>query len=178
MISLVKWAQGTDWDAVKTQSQDSAIQAAHLAKERGAELGTELSRQGETKYYETKKWARQAGRQAYEGAIELEKRALLEYRELEKKAEKAVEQVKESEKGLVQKGKEVLGKAKAAVYLAEEKAEARVEAKLLGTSEIEKVLNERYDWKKREDRLDKSVEETLAERYEPVEKRENRLRWL
>ncbi|KAK4463995.1 hypothetical protein QBC42DRAFT_264446 [Cladorrhinum samala] len=178
VISLVKWAQGTDWDAVKVQSQDSAIQAAHLAKERGTELGTELSRQGETTYYETKRWAKQAGRQAYEGAVELEKKALLEYHELEKKAEKVVEQVRDSEKGLVQRGKEVLGKAKAALYLAEEKAEAKVEAKLLGTSEIEKILNERYDLKKREDRLDRSVEETLAERYESLEKREHRLRGL
>ncbi|KAK4168888.1 hypothetical protein QBC43DRAFT_82475 [Cladorrhinum sp. PSN259] len=178
ILNVVRWAQGTDWDAVRTSTEDSAVQAAHFAKERGTELG----HQGGEKLKEAEKWAKQAGKQAYDGAFELEKRALLELHELEKKAAEKAKTVKKtlkkSEEALAKKGKDVYGKAKAAVYLAEEKVESKVDAKLLGVGEMEKVLNERYDWKKREDRLDRSVEETLAERYIPADKREHRLRLL
>ncbi|KAK3985005.1 hypothetical protein QBC44DRAFT_335800 [Cladorrhinum sp. PSN332] len=174
IINVVRWAQGTDWDAVRNSTEDSAAKAAHFAQERG----TELTHSGQERLKEAEKWAKQAGKQAYDGAFELEKRALLGVHEIEKKAERVKDSLKKSEEGWVKRGKEAYGRAKASVYLAEEKIESKVDAKLLGVGEVEKVLGERYDWKKREDRLDRSVEETLAERYLPVEKRENRLRWL
>ncbi|KAK4225921.1 hypothetical protein QBC38DRAFT_481885 [Podospora fimiseda] len=171
IINLVKWTQGVsstepNWEAVD--------KAAQFTKEKSIELG----HTSQEKIKEGGKWMKEAGKQAYEGAFELEKKALLGVHEIEKKVEGVVEGVKRKEGEWMKKGKEVYGKVKANVYLAEEKVESKVEAKLLGVGEIEKVLGERYDWKKREDRLDKSVEETLAERYLPVEKRENRLRWL
>lgn len=72
----------------------------------------------------------------------------------------------------MEKGKEVYGKAKAKVYLAEEKLEGKLEAKLEGVSEIERALAERFDQAKRERRLERSVEEVLAERYKPIDERD------
>lgn len=76
-----------------------------------------------------------------------------------------------------QVGKDVVGRAKAAVLLAEERAEAKVDAKLLHVSEIEKVLNQRYE--KDDSVMKKSVKEVLAERYKPIDERDNsRLRGI
>ncbi|KAK4449090.1 hypothetical protein QBC34DRAFT_97986 [Podospora aff. communis PSN243] len=84
-------------------------------------------------------------------------------------------QVRADVKGAVAKGievgKDVVGRAKAAVYLAEERAEAKVDARLLGVSEIERALNQRYE---RDDSvMKKSVKEVLAERYKPIGERDN-----
>jgi len=73
----------------------------------------------------------------------------------------------------------MIGKAKAKIHLAEERAEAKVDAKLLHVSEIEKALNERFESKSREDVMKKSVEEALKERYTPIGERDNsRLRGI
>ncbi|CAP72711.1 uncharacterized protein PODANS_2_1415 [Podospora anserina S mat+] len=85
------------------------------------------------------------------------------------RAEKKIGEVVER---TVEKGKEVYGKAKAKVYLAEEKLEGKLEAKLEGVSEIERALAERFDQAKRERRLERSVEEVLAERYKPIDERD------
>ncbi|KAK0613494.1 hypothetical protein B0T14DRAFT_569531 [Immersiella caudata] len=90
-------------------------------------------------------------------------------------------QVKQDVTGAVAKGievgKDMVGRAKAAVYLAEERAEAKMDAKLLGVSEIEKVLNQRYQ--RDESVMKKSVKEVLAERYKPINERDNtRLRGI
>jgi len=77
----------------------------------------------------------------------------------------------------IEKGKDVVGRAKAAVYLAEERAEAKVDAKLLHVSEIERVLNQRYQ--RDESVMEKSAKEVLAERYKPIDQRDNsRLRGI
>lgn len=79
----------------------------------------------------------------------------------------------------IEKGKHMLGKAKARIHLAEERAEARVDAKLLHVSEIEKALGERFERGSREEVMKKSVEEVLKERYTPIGERDNsRLRGL
>ncbi|KAL3424631.1 hypothetical protein PVAG01_03912 [Phlyctema vagabunda] len=62
----------------------------------------------------------------------------------------------------IEKGKEVIG-------MATEKAESKVQA-LSGGSEVEKALHKRYE---QPEGLNKSVEQTLAERYKPVEARDN-----
>jgi altered-inheritance-of-mitochondria protein 5 len=68
-----------------------------------------------------------------------------------------------------EKAHELAEKAKAAVHLVEEKAEAKLEARLTGVSEVEKALAERFDSARREEKLNKSVPETLAERYIPMD---------
>jgi MICOS complex subunit MIC12 len=71
----------------------------------------------------------------------------------------------------VEKGKEPIGKAQAAVGLAAEKMESKAQAATLShSSAVEKALHERYE---KPDPLNKSVEETLEERYKPIDARDN-----
>jgi MICOS complex subunit MIC12 len=71
----------------------------------------------------------------------------------------------------IEKGREAIGKAQAAVGLATEKMEAKAQAATLShSSAVEKALHERYE---KPSPLDKTVEETLAERYKPIEERDN-----
>ena len=72
----------------------------------------------------------------------------------------------------VEKGKEAIGKAQAAVGLASEKIESKAQAATLShSSAVEKALHERYE--SSSNPLDKTVEETLAERYKPLEEQDN-----
>ena len=104
-------------------------------------------------------------------------KAMPDTTEVRHKAAGVAEQVKEDAKGVVAKGKEMVGRAKAAVYLAEEKAEAKLDAKLLHLSEVEKALRQRYE--RDESVMKKSVQEVLAERYKPIGERDNtRLRGI
>ncbi|KAE9377960.1 hypothetical protein N431DRAFT_366058 [Stipitochalara longipes BDJ] len=71
----------------------------------------------------------------------------------------------------IEKGKEAIGKAQAAVGLATERMESKAQAATLShSSAVEKALHERYE---NPNPLDKTVEETLAERYKPIEERDN-----
>ncbi|PMD27421.1 hypothetical protein NA56DRAFT_654231 [Hyaloscypha hepaticicola] len=71
----------------------------------------------------------------------------------------------------IEKGKEAIGKAQAAVGLATEKIESKAQAASLShSSAVEKALHERYE---KSNPLDKTVEETLAERYKPIGERDN-----
>ncbi|TVY86031.1 hypothetical protein LAWI1_G007357 [Lachnellula willkommii] len=73
-------------------------------------------------------------------------------------------------KGL-EKGKEAIGKASAAIGLAEEKLESKAQyATLSHSSAVEKALHERYE---KPAPLEKTAEEVLEERYKPIEKRDN-----
>ncbi|KAK4131334.1 hypothetical protein BT67DRAFT_486244 [Trichocladium antarcticum] len=100
-----------------------------------------------------------------------------------KEAGEVVSRGVEEAKGAVARGMEkahdLAGKAKAALHLAEEKVESRLDAKLLHLSDVERALQERYDSALREERLKRSAEEVLRERYLPLDKRDtSRLRWL
>lgn len=71
----------------------------------------------------------------------------------------------------IEKGKEVIGKAQTTVGLAEEKLESKGQASILShSSAVERALHERYE---KPNGLEKSVEDTLAERYQPVDARDN-----
>lgn len=71
----------------------------------------------------------------------------------------------------IEKGKEAIGKAQAAVGLATEKLESKAQAATLShSSAVEKALHERYE---KPNGLNKSVEETLEERYKPIDARDN-----
>ena len=69
----------------------------------------------------------------------------------------------------VEKGREIVGKAKTAVGIAEEKLEAKVQA-LPGTSAVDKALRQRYE---KSNASKRTVQEVLEERYKPVEQRDN-----
>ncbi|KAK0719692.1 hypothetical protein B0H67DRAFT_552006 [Lasiosphaeris hirsuta] len=86
-------------------------------------------------------------------------------------------EVREDARVAVAKGKEIVKKTKAAVYLAEEKAVTKADAKIFKTSEIDTALAQRYE--KDDSIMKKSVQEILAERYKPFDQRDNtRLRGL
>merc|ERR1711939_1039572 len=71
----------------------------------------------------------------------------------------------------IEKGKEAIGKAQAAVGLATEKIESKGQsAGLSHSSAVEKALHERYQ---QPTFHEKSVEEALAERYTPIEVKDN-----
>jgi altered-inheritance-of-mitochondria protein 5 len=100
-----------------------------------------------------------------------------EAREVVAEAREVVSTGMREARGAVERGVErahdFVERTKAAVHLAEERAEAKADAKLLHVSEIEKALAERYDSARREERMKRSVEEVLRERYTPVDKRDN-----
>lgn len=71
----------------------------------------------------------------------------------------------------IEKGKEAIGKAQAAVGLATDKLESKAQSATLShSSAVEKALHERYE---KPDGLNKSVEEVLEERYKPIDARDN-----
>lgn len=71
----------------------------------------------------------------------------------------------------IEKGREAIGKAQAAVGLATDKLESKAQAASLShSSAVEKALHERYE---KPDGLNKSVEEVLEERYKPIDARDN-----
>jgi altered-inheritance-of-mitochondria protein 5 len=70
----------------------------------------------------------------------------------------------------IEKGKEMIGKAEAAVGLATERVESKAQSSTLShSSAVEKALHERYE---KEDPLKKSVQEALEERYKPIDARD------
>ena len=71
----------------------------------------------------------------------------------------------------IEKGKEVIGKAQAAVGLAADKVESTARsASLSQSSPVEKALHERYE---KPAGLNKTVEQALEERYKPIDSRDN-----
>ena len=71
----------------------------------------------------------------------------------------------------IEKGREAIGKAHVAIGLAEEKMESTAQSSTLSdSSAVEKSLRERYEQSKV---LEKPVKDALAERYEPIDARDN-----
>jgi altered-inheritance-of-mitochondria protein 5 len=135
------------------------------------------------KTVEAARGAREEARKVVSKGAEEGKEVVAKGVEGAKEAKGVVSKRVEEAKGMVAKGMEkahdFAGRAKAAIYLAEEKAESRMDAKLLHISDVERTLQERYDSALREQRLKRSVDEVLQQRYLPVEKRDNsRLRGL
>ena len=73
----------------------------------------------------------------------------------------------------IEKGKEAVGKATAAVGLTAAKIDSKAQsAGLHYSSAVEKALQERYE---KPNGMNKSVEEALEERYKPIDHRDNTL---
>lgn len=76
----------------------------------------------------------------------------------------------------VERGRDMVGRARARAQLAEERLEAKMDAKVLHLSDVERALAERFE-KREEDT--RSVQEVLAGRYRPIgEKDHSRLRGI
>lgn len=71
----------------------------------------------------------------------------------------------------IEKGKEAIGRAQSAVGLAAEEVGSKVlSSPVSNASAVEKALQERYE---KPHTLNKSVADTLAERYQPIDSRDN-----
>ncbi|KAM7209188.1 hypothetical protein V8F20_000526 [Naviculisporaceae sp. PSN 640] len=187
--NAVRWAQSTDWDEVRETAEDATarllglgpIKRDPVAVSEQVATPTSSSTSRSTTGSVTDALAQRATNAQHALAEKKEdvKTRLLRARD---EAASYAAETKEEAKGVlasaVEKGRHMVGKAKAAVHLAEEKLEARVDAKLLHVSEVEKALAERFE-KPKVDPMSRSVEEVLAERYVPLDKRDNsRLRGI
>lgn len=163
IINAVRWAQGTDWNAAEKNVEDSVVRVARDSqiRERTADAARE-----------TKSQLWKAEERAVEKIWDAEKKAAEGLRRAEEKAVEVKHKVDNAVTRGLAKGKEMVGKAKAAVYLAEEKVEAKIDAKLMGVNEIEQTLNRRFDTQWQEARMKRSEEEVLAERYAPAGKKD------
>lgn len=151
----VRWAANKDWIAAR---EDAEVAASRWwARASGGEAPSDSAQRA--------------------GAAVTDKAAAATTTARGAASEKAVE-AKEAavsfwERGL-NKGKEIAGQAKAGLVKAEEKAQdvVRGAAKKNGETDIEKVLQQRYE-RKPDESLSKSPEELLADRYRPMVEQDN-----
>jgi altered-inheritance-of-mitochondria protein 5 len=187
VASAVHWAQTKDWAAVREDAEENVSRL----------LGLSLSRESSDTAIVRQDPARPAAVPPVEAAQRTpaapvysaspaatpSPKAADTLHDAGARVAEAAQAVNEEAKGAVSRGiekaQDLVGKAKAAVYLAEEKAEAKIDAKLLHVSDVERALQERYDSARREERMKRSVQEVLAERYTPIGESDNsRLRGL
>lgn len=195
VLAAVHWAQNKDWGKVRADAEEG------VARLLGVELSREPVKVVEEEVVYPYSVpppppppAPTAGAVNREAAAVVHKvsDALYHAREkgvviahaMEEEAKEIVTEAREVVAEGVEEAKRVVGKGverahdlvertKAAVHLAEERAEARADAKLLHTSDIEKALAERYDSARREARMKRSVQDVLKERYIPMDQRDN-----
>ncbi|KAK4033417.1 hypothetical protein C8A01DRAFT_40112 [Parachaetomium inaequale] len=193
VLAAVRWAQGKDWGRVRQEAEDG------VARVFGVELSREPVTVEEVVYAPTppsesrpptvrveqhpheaaggQHRVSEALHQARDTTAVVAHAMREEAREVVSEAREVVSTGVREARGAVERGVErahdFVERTKAAVHLAEERAEAKADAKLLHVSEIEKALAERYDSARREERMKRSVEEVLRERYTPVDKRDN-----
>ncbi|KAK4241332.1 hypothetical protein C8A03DRAFT_12437 [Achaetomium macrosporum] len=191
VLSAVHWAQSKDWGAVREEAEEGVArlfgvelsrepvpvrEAAPLASTRTPEspAALEIERQDAAaaarKVNEALHQARDKTMVVAQAMRDEAKEVVSEAREV---VSKGVEKAEEAVAKGMGKAHELAERTKAAVYLAEEKAETKMDAKLLHVSDVEKALAERYDSARREERMKRSVEEVLRERYIPIDKRDN-----
>lgn len=151
----VRWAANKDWVAVR---EDAEVAASRLwARASGGEAPADTAQRA--------------------GAVVSNRAAAAAATAKGATSDKAAE-AKEAagsfwERGF-KKGKEIASQAKAGIAKAEEKAQdvVRGAAKQSGETDIEKVLQQRYE-RKPDESLSKSPEELLEERYRPMVEQDN-----
>lgn len=171
----VQWIQHKDWVEVREELEagagrlwasvaggqtvgETAEAAADKVRAAVDEHGATVAAAAARAYQEAKVKSAEAAGQTQEKAVEAA--------QVSKEAATSI-----WERGFA-KSKEVADKAKAAVGLAEEKVASAVDAaKTLPKSDVEKVLQQRYQ--KSSPDTAKSIEEALAERYTPIDSKDN-----
>ncbi|KAK8005427.1 hypothetical protein PG990_011464 [Apiospora arundinis] len=180
----VRWAQHKDWTAVREEAEgvvgnmwSRAFSEAGQAADEGKKTLAPKARDAREEARREAAWARDA---ASEKAGSVAEKAKSAYAEAKARGANAVtkgEEKAEEAKGSIfsaigsglQKGKEAIGLAKAKAAEAGQQLENKVDGQL---SPVEQALRQRYEgpsW------TDKSVEEVLADRYTPVDKRDQTL---
>ncbi|KAK4122333.1 hypothetical protein N657DRAFT_691608 [Parathielavia appendiculata] len=185
VLAAVRWAQNKDWARVREDAEDG------VASLFGVELSKEPVSVRETEVvYPPPRAATAPGSaehghgrmsdalyQARDTTVAVAQAMRDEAKEVVSEAREVVSEAVGEASGAISRGMErahdLVEKSKAMVHLAEEKAEAKMDAKMLHVSDIEKVLAERYDSARRKERMNRSVEEVLRERYIPMDSRDN-----
>ncbi|KAK8109799.1 hypothetical protein PG999_007936 [Apiospora kogelbergensis] len=180
----VRWAQHKDWTAVREDAEGVVgnmwTRAFSEAGQAGEEAKKTLAPKARDARDEARReagWARGAASEKAGSVAEAAKSAYAEAKTRGADAVAKGEQKAEEAKGSIfsalgsglQKGKEAIGFAKAKAAEAGEKLEQKVDGQ---SSPVEEALRQRYEgpsW------TDKSVDEVLADRYTPVDKRDQTL---
>lgn len=157
----MRWAADTDWVAAREDAEDTVLRL--WARATGGEAPAQTAQRVGVAAGERAAAAAGAARSTAETAAVQTKEVLQSTAVEAKEAGASI-----WERGF-RKGKEVAEKAKAAVGVAEDKAQQKATQLATGVldPDVEKVIQQRYE-KKPEDVLNQSVEEVLQERYKPV----------
>ncbi|CAN8106259.1 unnamed protein product [Discula destructiva] len=153
----VRWAANTDWVAAREDAEDAVLRV--WARATGGEVPAQTARRAAVVMSERASIARSTAEAAAGQTKEAVQNTAVEAKE----AGASI-----WERGF-RKGKEVAEQAKAAVGVAEVKAQEKANqaANAVFQTDAEKVIQQRYE-RKPEDVLGQKVEEILEERYKPV----------
>jgi altered-inheritance-of-mitochondria protein 5 len=197
--NAVRWVQRTDWSEVREgmegavarllggglqKSQDGiaeaekqappkvkeAIDRAAAAAVSGAEKAEAEAVGSARRLSESTKSAASKAIASSKEELEVAEAKAAEYRDAAKSsAQDVAESIKDAVSKGIETGKEAIGKVQEAVGLGKEAAESQVQS-LSNASAVERALHERYE---KPHGLEKTVEEVLAERYQPLDSRDN-----
>jgi MICOS complex subunit MIC12 len=168
----VRWAQTKDWAETREAAEERVRQLSGLPpiQKAAQELEAEVAR-AEDAAKSAASRASTAAKSAASSATTTAKSAL---QESKASAAKAAGETKEAAKGMfargLEKGKELVGRTKASVKLAEERMETKLDHAFL-ESDVDRALSRRYK-EGESDALKQSVEEALNERYAPISERD------
>jgi altered-inheritance-of-mitochondria protein 5 len=182
----VRWAQETDWHEVRVGAETAvgrlwakafgnAIEEAEKGEKKAGVLAgqakEEVKREATSALAKTKSVASEkaggvaaAAKSAYADA---KVRGTEAVEKSEQKAEAAKGSIFSAVGRGIEKGKEALGIVKDKAIGAEQKLEGKIDAKL---SPVERTLQQRYE---KPSGVNQTVEQALAERYTPIDKRDN-----
>ncbi len=179
VLAAVQWVQGKDWVRVREGLEE------RVARLFGVELSREPVRAPEEAGWgyrpppatpETEAAAVAAAAAAHRVSDALHRagdRTVVVAKAMRDEAREVVADAREVVAKGVERAHDLVEKGKAVVHLAEERIEAKAEAKLTGASDVERALAERFDGARREALMNRSVEQVLAERYIPMDRRDN-----
>lgn len=184
----MRWVQNTDWDEAREGIVGSVSRLLGGGLQKSREEIEHLEKVSGPKVQEAIDQSKSAAKHAKEQAAEFRDTATAQATRATNEAKSGAAVVSDSirrsggtvdaargavrdafSKG-VEKGKEAIDKAQAAIGLAEEKIESRAQSSAVShSSAVEKALHERYE---KPNGLEKTVEEALEERYKPVESKD------
>ncbi|AEO62400.1 uncharacterized protein THITE_2106516 [Thermothielavioides terrestris NRRL 8126] len=185
VLAAVRWAQEKDWGRVREEAEEGVARLLGVelsrepvpVEEQGAERAVRTQEGGGEGRHEAAHKVSEALQHAREKTAVVARAMGQEAKEVVSEAREVVatgvEKAEEAVAKRMGKAHDFVERTKGAAHLAEDKAEAKADAKLLHVSDIEKALAERYDSARREERMKRSVQEVLNERYIPMDQRDN-----
>ncbi|GAP83130.2 hypothetical protein SAMD00023353_0401300 [Rosellinia necatrix] len=160
----VRWAQAKDWTEVREGVETAVGRLWARAMGEAHEAAGNAEVKSDSSSSSSSSSVVAAAKSAYADA-QVKSAELAS--KVDRKAEEKAEEAKGTVMGVlgkgIEKGKEVLGKAKSAVAVVEEKTGP-------ATSPVEEALQQRYE---KPNGLEQTVEEVLAARYAPIGQHDN-----